>query len=576
MEIKLAQTAGFCWGVKRALDITLDAAKSSSGKIFTYGPLIHNPQVIERLRGKGVEEKAELDTGDGETMVIRTHGITPEKRKEIKEQGYKIKDATCPLVMKVQSTIKRHTKKGYVTVIVGDRNHAEVIGLMGFSEECYVVKSPDDVLAMPEDIGKMLVIGQTTLSTELFDNVVTALEKRYESVKVENTICEATESRQQEVVRLASEVDAMIVIGGKNSSNTKQLAIIATERGIPAFHIETEEELNPEELRHFERVGISAGASTPQWLIDNVIRKLEEIDRESEGVLTTFLRVASDSYLYLAFGSVFLYGAVSHLSGMAFSPLFAVTLFCFILGTYLLFNVLDSSSVKESDRQKETFYRRYRTTLVSVGGTSLIFAHILALWVGVLAFLSFLSLFVLSLFYFFPLLKNNMFGKYLSIDRLKDIPSSKDIGVSLFWGCAVVLIPSLTYGGGEVAPFFIAFSLVLVLSYIRTITFELNDLHVDGLKGRESMASVMGKEKSSSFVVYALLFFIACLLVGSFFGLTASSGWYFFLTIIYSGSYFWVFRKKAVKNRLLLNYIIDGQYYLPGLLALGGMFFSVA
>ncbi len=164
MQIKLAQTAGFCWGVKRALDITLDAAKSSSGKIFTYGPLIHNPQVIERLKGKGVEEKAELKEGEQETMVIRTHGITPEKRKEIKEYGYRIKDATCPLVMKVQSTIKRHTKKGYATIIVGDKNHAEVIGLMGFAGECYVVKSVDEVVALPEKLGKMLVIGQTTLS----------------------------------------------------------------------------------------------------------------------------------------------------------------------------------------------------------------------------------------------------------------------------------------------------------------------------------------------------------------------------------------------------------------------------
>lgn len=220
MTIKLANTAGFCMGVKRAVDIVLEIAqKSPNRRIYTYGPLIHNPQTIELLKKRGVFPIAhidEIEPSRDTILIIRAHGISPEERKVIQDKGVTIVDATCPKVAHVQSIIKKHAERDYMTVIVGDREHPEVNGLLGYAGARGVVLSHEDEVENLPAAARVCVVAQTTQNLDEYDRIVARIRARFpEAAVIFNTICDSTERRQSEVKALAREADAMIIIGGK-------------------------------------------------------------------------------------------------------------------------------------------------------------------------------------------------------------------------------------------------------------------------------------------------------------------------------------------------------------------------
>ncbi|MBW2622669.1 MAG: 4-hydroxy-3-methylbut-2-enyl diphosphate reductase [Deltaproteobacteria bacterium] len=284
MKVRLAKTAGFCMGVRRAMELTLEAVNRENHRIYSYGPLIHNSQVMDMLSIKGLrtldkdgEWPEEVETGD--TVIIRAHGVPPDERKALKEAGWKVINATCPRVVQVQAIIRRHAKKGYAAIIVGDVEHAEVVGLLGYAEgKGWAIKSEAEIRALP-DLEKVIVVAQTTQNRPHFSNMVSIIQDRWPEAVIFNTICEATYSRQEEVRQLANQVQAMIVVGGHNSGNTKRLAEVSRETGTKTIHLETDEELDPDWLANVETVGITAGASTPNWMIKRVARKLERATR---------------------------------------------------------------------------------------------------------------------------------------------------------------------------------------------------------------------------------------------------------------------------------------------------------
>ena len=257
-------------GVRRAVDIALEAAhkaEDKNGGILTDGPLIHNPQVLKLLKEKGIDTIEEASTLSESTVVIRAHGITPTRRKELEDTGAKVCDATCPRVTRVQSIIKRYSMQGFSTIIVGDEGHAEVVGLLGYAEgRGHVVASVEDLDNLPE-MDKVCVVAQTTQDKRFFNEITKLLKERYANCQVFNTICHSTSRRQEEVVSLCHEVDAMIVVGGRGSANTTRLVQICEREGVPTFHIEMEHELDLGKLNNCNVVGLTAGASTPQWLI---------------------------------------------------------------------------------------------------------------------------------------------------------------------------------------------------------------------------------------------------------------------------------------------------------------------
>ena len=276
MRVKLVDATGFCMGVQRAVNITLKAADKGGSKIYTYGPLIHNPQVIELLKGKGIEIISDLQRLHSGIVVIRAHGIAPQKWKEIKETGAQILDATCPRVKRVQKIIRQYATQGYATLIVGDKEHAEVVGLLGFSQgRGFVVTSEDEVAELP-DLKKVCIVAQTTQSEERFNQISRRVKEKYAESLIFNTICDSTQKRQGKTLELARTVDGMVVVGGKNSGNTLRLVKLSESTGTPTFFIEHENELDMDRLKSLSTVGVVGGTSTPLWILEKVVKRIEE------------------------------------------------------------------------------------------------------------------------------------------------------------------------------------------------------------------------------------------------------------------------------------------------------------
>jgi len=278
MRVVLAEHAGFCMGVRRAVETTLDLLEKQQEPLATYGPLIHNPQVLEMLAGKGVKVLDEIPAQAEGTVVIRAHGVPPAGKARLEASGARVEDATCPRVLKVQAIIGRYQREGYTTVIVGDRDHAEVVGLMGYAGDSgRVVSSSAEVDNLQLADAPYIIVSQTTQDEETFAAITEAILARWPGGKVFNTICDSTHKRQDEVRRMCREVDALVVVGGRNSANTKRLAEIAENLQCPVFLVETEAELAADAMRGYQTVGVTAGASTPAWIIRQVVSALEAI-----------------------------------------------------------------------------------------------------------------------------------------------------------------------------------------------------------------------------------------------------------------------------------------------------------
>jgi (E)-4-hydroxy-3-methyl-but-2-enyl pyrophosphate reductase len=285
--IKLAKHAGFCHGVQKAVDKTVETFKQATTPTYVLGELIHNPQEIERLAKMGIQTVQTLEqVPDGATCVIRTHGAPPQLIDAAKARNITVSDATCPDVRLVQNKAIELAKEGYTVVIVGKANHPEVIGISAFAAE--VPNAPIIAINQVADIETALapfpkrrigVVSQTTQLEDTFFDMVKHLSMVAKELKVFNTICPATFFRQQAASTLAQTVDCMVIVGGKNSSNTTHLKDLCLELGKPAFHIETPQELVDNELiqqtlTQASTIGLTAGASTPDWLVQQVLSKL--------------------------------------------------------------------------------------------------------------------------------------------------------------------------------------------------------------------------------------------------------------------------------------------------------------
>ena len=289
MKVIRAKSAGFCWGVERAIDIAREFAVKSNRQVYTDGPLIHNRQMMEKLLAEGINEVGDYQSQSDITleeekkkssvMVVRAHGISPERRGYLKNLGMEFKDATCPDVGIIAGKIRIHAKKGYNTVIFGDPKHPEVIGLMGYTEgRGHVIKTLADIDALPPLGDKVCMVSQSTMFTDEFERLSEYLRAKYHGALVFDTICGATKERQSDVLVLAQEgAQAIVVIGGRHSANTVKLAALVEKQGLPCFHVETAAELDLEQLRKYPIVGVTAGASTPGFLIEEVCQQLEEL-----------------------------------------------------------------------------------------------------------------------------------------------------------------------------------------------------------------------------------------------------------------------------------------------------------
>ncbi len=277
MNVELAKTAGFCFGVKRAVDTVYQQIEQYRGeKIFTYGPIIHNEEVIKDLRSHGVEvlnDEEELKTADADVVVIRSHGVAKYIYDIMEERGITCVDATCPFVKKIHKIVAEKSTEGAYIVIVGNGEHPEVQGIRGWAgEQVTVVQTPEDAerFELPDKDQKVCIVAQTTFNYNKFKELVEIISKKRYDIVVLNTICNATKERQTEARQIAARVDAMVVIGDKRSSNTQKLFEICKEECLNTYYIQTLDDLDINQLRSVESVGITAGASTPNKIIEEV------------------------------------------------------------------------------------------------------------------------------------------------------------------------------------------------------------------------------------------------------------------------------------------------------------------
>jgi len=278
MKVIVANHSGFCFGVEKAIDTAFHEVSNNSNSIYTLGPLIHNKQAVNRLEKDGIKVIEHLNELPGGTVIIRSHGVSKNIYDMADEKKITLVDATCPFVRKIQNIVKEYKEKGYSIVIIGNPDHPEVIGINGWcNDEAFVVKTQDDIEKIPF-VEKMCIVVQTTMSTVLYLKLTDMLEQRAVDVVKFNTICSATRDRQESARKLAKEADVMIVVGGYHSSNTQKLVeICKEEKPNTTFHIETASELPINLLHVYETVGVTAGASTPKWIIDEVIEKINNL-----------------------------------------------------------------------------------------------------------------------------------------------------------------------------------------------------------------------------------------------------------------------------------------------------------
>jgi 4-hydroxy-3-methylbut-2-enyl diphosphate reductase len=281
VKVIVARSAGFCRGVQRAVDRARAVAGETDLPVWTDGPLIHNRQIINDLEREGIREaERPEDLAEG-TLVVRAHGIPPERRRRLKALPVTLIDATCPDVARIQGLIRRHVRAGHEILVFGDRGHAEVVGLEGFAEgRAHVLSAPEDVAALPP-FERVCLVSQSTQFPFAYARIADAVRARYPGAVVLDTICPSTRARQQELEALAPRVDAFVIVGGQHSANTLRLVELAATLA-PTHHVQTADQLNPSDFRTCRVAGLTGGASTPLYLIDSVRERLESYGTVSD------------------------------------------------------------------------------------------------------------------------------------------------------------------------------------------------------------------------------------------------------------------------------------------------------
>ena len=278
MEIIIAKTAGFCFGVKRAVDMAFSNAHEEG--TYTYGPIIHNEVVTGALEQKGVYAIDEIEGRDVKKLIIRSHGVSPEIYEEGKSKNIEIIDATCPYVRKIHRYVEKYDANGYHIIIAGNAVHPEIQGINGWAHgKCYIAKDVEELKKMKLPEGKFLLVAQTTYKKEVVDAMKVYLEEQKVDFEYINTICNATKERQEEAVELAKKVDCMLILGSPKSANTKKLFEISKDNCLKSYCVQGAAELKAEMFVGCEKVGITAGASTPQSVIEEVIEFINKLEK---------------------------------------------------------------------------------------------------------------------------------------------------------------------------------------------------------------------------------------------------------------------------------------------------------
>jgi 4-hydroxy-3-methylbut-2-enyl diphosphate reductase len=558
-------------GVRRAIEMVLEDLNKGDEPIFTFGPIIHNQQVMDLLESKGVFAIDDITECRDVTVAIRAHGIPPQERKLLRSSRVRLIDATCPRVARVQSIIRYYTKKDYTGVIVGDREHAEVIGLLGYGNgRVHVLNRPSEVSDLP-GAKKIFVVAQTTQDENMYQEIVEAIKERFPKALIFDTICDSTHNRQREVKSFAGQVDGLVVVGGYHSGNTRRLVQVAESAGLATFHVETEKELDKEKLSEMEVVGVTAGASTPNWMIKNVVRELEAIRGRRETLLGRWMRHALKfmllTNLLVALGGFSLTHAAALLAGRRPDLIHPSLAFFYIYAMHVLNRFLDKGASTYNDPEMAHFYKRHRNFLIITGIASIIGALILAYLLGTPIFLAVAGISVLGIIYSIPIVpgKRRVQWRY---SKIKDIPGSKTFSVAFAWAALIALIPLLESTPLKWAPAFISFLFVFSMVYVRSALFDIFQVQGDLIVGEETLPIILG-ERRTLLLLKGLLFSVALLLVAApIFGLVGPFSYLLVFSYLSLTLCLFTYERRWVYPSARLEAMVDGNFFLAGLLGL--------
>lgn len=567
MKVVVAKTAGFCMGVRRAVDLVLDASNLAKEPIYTYGPLIHNPQVLKMLEEKQIFKIQTIpEKGEG-IVLIRAHGVPPEDEEALKKAGFTVINATCPRVVRVQVIINKYAKKGYSTIIIGDKKHPEVVGLLGYAKgNGHAVTTLEALDSLPK-FENAVVVAQTTQNTRFWTQIEQWAHENAPHYKLFDTICGSTEKRQTEVRKLAQANDALVVVGGKESGNTKRLAQIAGQTGKYAVHIEECDEIDYEKLASAKSVAITAGASTPNWIIKDAHAKIQSnLQRQSpfNSMINTLLDFLMTTNIMAAAGAGFLTYTCSAMQGSAKNLHHAMIASLYVLSMQIMNNLFTIKADKYNHPGRARFYRTYRIYLwvlaVISGGSGLYLSYLS----GTVSFIILLVMSILGLSYNLKILPF-LSGKQ-KVARIRDLPGSKTILIILAWGTVTCLLPAVA---NHISLFgvVIAFVFATGLVFARTAFFDILAIQGDRITGKETLPILLG-EKSSFKVIKQILLAETMLILGTgFTGFLANTA--FLLALIPFSMFLLIrfFEKNTLISGTHREFIIESLFIGAGVLA---------
>jgi (E)-4-hydroxy-3-methyl-but-2-enyl pyrophosphate reductase len=571
MKVILAKTAGFCMGVRRAMEIIMAEANKKEGPLFTFGPLIHNQQVLDILEAKGVKATDDVRELTSGRIIIRAHGIPPRKRELLERTGLKVIDATCPKVTRVQQIIRHYSNKGHSAIIVGDQNHAEVIGLMGYSKRpAHVIQDKADVVGLPP-MDRPFVVAQTTQNEEKFNEIVDALKRRFPDLLVFDTICDATHERQQEVRTFKGQVDAVVVVGGYHSANTQRLARISEEESLPTFHVETEQDLDKDTLSNMSVIGLTAGASTPHWMIRNVLQEIEAIRDRRETFLTRWLKQAFRfmvlSNLLVASGAFSLAYAAAIMAGRDPVSPFPPLAFLYIFAMHVFNRFLDKGASAYNEPDRAAFLNTHRVLLNITGITALVMALALSFRVGIITFLTLTGLSALGIIYSIPLVPERIRDGY-RYSKIKDIPGSRSLSEGLAWVAVISLLPVLETRGVDVPAAIMTGLVVFTWSYARAVFFSLLQVQGDLMVGTETLPIILGERRTLILLRAIFLTTAFVLLVSPALGIAGLFCYLMLIPLCTLWLALLAYERQWLCPGITLEALVEINFVLTGLLAL--------
>jgi (E)-4-hydroxy-3-methyl-but-2-enyl pyrophosphate reductase len=567
MKISIAKTAGFCMGVRRAVDMVLDASNLSDDPIYTYGPLIHNPQVLEMLESKNIHRLDTIPEKGAGVVLVRAHGVPPEDEQALADAGFTVINATCPRVVRVQVIINKFAQKGYATIIIGDKKHPEVVGLLGYARgKGYTVTSLDQLEALPR-FENAVVVAQTTQNTGFYDEIKAWCKANAPHYEIFDTICGSTEKRQNEVRDLARSHDAVIVVGGKQSGNTKRLAQVARETGTPAVHVEDASEIDYTALAGAGSVAITAGASTPNWIIKETCLQVDRAmqDRQPvKGALMRALNFLVQTNLLLAAGAGCLtFGAAMIQGGDKTGTHAAISMF-YVLSMQIMNNMITMGADTYNRPDRAVFYRRYQGWLKALAVVSGGCGLYLAWQLGPLCFVLLVAMSLLGFSYNKNIIPSRIRSR---VHRIKDIPGSKTILIAVAWGVVTTILPALT-GRVGIPMAVIAFLFSTGLVFARTAFVDILAIQGDRISGKETLPILLGEKKSFAYIRGTLAAVALLPVAGYFVGPAGNAMFWLALVPLFMLLLLKLYKEDSLLSGSPWEVLYEASFLLTGLMAL--------